>query len=302
MQLHPDPGPGEVVAHQPDLLAQDLRREGAGRTGAQHPAVAEHVVQAVPVADPGGRFRVQYGHPAEARFGPLPQFQLEGEPPGFEERQRGRVAVDEVPHLGVGVLGGLLHGDAAEPVRELLGVGAQPAEECPVGRLALPAVAVHRDHVLADHHGDAERARLPGQGEAEIAAGRPGGTECRHVHRQRGGEPADGGGEFDVSVVRFAAEVDQPGEPLRHQDRRGDPQRVERVVLAPRPPGAAVIRAEQYASVLAGRRERRRRAGPGAPADLLLGEAGCTEVAHGDTTPASFGKALACQTASSPAT
>jgi len=130
-QLHPDPRPREVVAHQPDLLAQDLLGERAGAAAPQHPLAprTEDRVHGEGLGQPGGRGLVDQRHPAQPRLRALTHLQLEGQPAGLQQRLGPRVAVDDVPHLGVGVLGALLDDHASVAVRRAGQVGLDPGEQ-----------------------------------------------------------------------------------------------------------------------------------------------------------------------------
>ena len=82
-QLHPAPGPREVVAHQPDLLAQDLRGERARAAAAQHrsPSGAEARLHGVLVGQPARRGSSStIVIPPRPGLAPWPDLQLEGQP------------------------------------------------------------------------------------------------------------------------------------------------------------------------------------------------------------------------------
>ncbi len=300
VQLHPDPGPWKVVAHEPDLLTQDLLGEGP-RTAAAEPQRAvgavDAVVDGVGAGQSPGGAPVDHGHPAEAGLGALADLQLEGQAARFEQWQRGRIAVDEVPDLGVGVLGALLDGHAAQAVRELVEVGPDPAEQPARAVRIDPAVAADRDDVLADHHRESEAARLAADRLAEVPARDLGGPEGGEVDRQGGAEPAHGGDQVHVAVHRLPPEVDQLLEPLRHEHRRYDARRVEQVRDGR---GGRAAGAEQRPAVALRGWEGGGGASPGTLAHPVLGEGPRVQAAHGDTTPGSFGYAVACHTWSRP--
>jgi len=152
----------------------------AGAAAPQHLLAArtEDLVHAVRLGQLGRRGPIHQRHSAEARLRALTHLQFEGEPAGFQQRLDARVAVDVVPHLGVGVLGALLDRHAAVAVRDAGRVRLDPGQKRELGVLAVDAaVSVDRHHVLADHHRDAEPSGLPGSGRAEVHAGHLRGAE-----------------------------------------------------------------------------------------------------------------------------
>lgn len=288
VQLHPHLRAGEVVPHEPDLLAQDLLGEGAGAADPQHRVAvgAEHRVHGVLFGDPAAGLAAEDRETAEAGLGALADLQLEGEPAGGEQRLGHRVAVDQVPHLGVGVLGGLLHHHAAVLAVGGGRVGGDPAEQWGDPGVGGGAVAVDRDHVLADDHRDAELSGLPSGRLAQVVAGDLRRAERGHVERQPGGEPADQRVQFDVRVQRLTGQVDELLQPLRHEHRGHDPGALQQVVRVL----AGRDRAQQAAAVGLQHGEGPGRSGPGPVPHLFLGEARSAQYgAHADTTPGSFG-------------
>jgi hypothetical protein len=227
-----------------------------------------------------------------ARSSSVIHLQLERQPAGLQQRLHVRVTVDQVPHLGVGVLCALLDGHAAVPVRHMLQVCADPPEQGPFGaqlqlatggrprrRAALrhPAVSVDRHDVLADHHRDPEPAGLAAGGHPQLDAGRLGGAERRQVQRHCGLEPAHPGVEHHVAVARLPRQLDQLLEPAGHEHRRHQPVPVERV-LRVRGIGAIALQigsgTVQGAPVLGAVGERGGRTQPRAHPHLRLREPG----------------------------
>jgi hypothetical protein len=85
-QFHPDPGSGVVVAHQADLLPQDLLGEGAGAAAAQDLVAAENRVDKVRVGQSFGCAGADQRHPAQPWFGSLSDLELERQPARLQQR------------------------------------------------------------------------------------------------------------------------------------------------------------------------------------------------------------------------